>query len=75
MLKEQLSNCKSLYILPRDDLVNDILVPAFKASHKVRICMGYFSSASFVEIASGLATFLNENNLKNLKKTGAIFLY
>ena len=64
MLKEKLSSYRSIYILPRDDLANDILVPAFKASHKVRICMGYFSSASFIEIANGLATFLNENDGK-----------
>ncbi len=61
MLKNNLSNCRSLFMLPRDNLAEEVLIPAFKASKRVRILMGYFSSASFGQIANGLATFLNEN--------------
>jgi len=62
MLKDNISGARSIYFLPKDDVVKEALIPAFKSSSHVRILMGYFSSASFRQIADGLATFLNEND-------------
>ena len=64
MLKEALSSEKSMFISPRDDVAERVLIPAFKNSSNVDIMMGYFSSSSFKDIAPGLATFLNETNGK-----------
>lgn len=48
-----------LYILPKDALVAEALVPAFKACTTARCMMGYFSSRSLAELAPGLAAFLH----------------
>ena len=64
MLKNELSDCKSIFFLPRDHIAHEVLIPAFKSSKRVRILMGYFSSSSFRQISDGLATFLNENDGK-----------
>ena len=64
MLNEALSSEKSMFISPRDDVAERVLIPAFKNSSNVDIMMGYFSSSSFKDIAPGLATFLNETNGK-----------
>ena len=64
MLKDSLKTIKSIYLLPEDNLAQEVLVPAFKSSKDVKIVMGYFSSASLKEIADGLVTFLNESEGK-----------
>ena len=58
---EALSKVKPLYILPRDDVVGDVICPAMAAAQRVDIMMGFFSSQSFAEIAPGLAAFLNNS--------------
>ena len=57
-LEAALSQCKSLYIQPRDDVPNIVICPAMEASDDISIMMGFFSSGSFAEIAPGLASFL-----------------
>ena len=57
-LKDALSAAASLYVLPRDPLVADVLIPALGSSISLDIMMGYFASSSFEDIAPGLATFL-----------------
>lgn len=57
-LKDALSPAASLYVLPKDPVVEQVLVPALQCSTSLDIMMGYFASSSFAEIASGLATFL-----------------
>lgn len=64
MLRDTLSKKKSMFISPRDDVPKTVLIPSFKAAKNVDIMMGYFSSSSFIEIADGLATFLNETDGK-----------
>ena len=64
MLRDTLSEKKSMFISPRDDVPKTVLIPSFKAAKNVDIMMGYFSSSSFIEIADGLATFLNETDGK-----------
>mgnify|MGYP005987839859 CR=1 FL=1 len=56
-----ISRCKALHILPRDDVASTVISPAMAASDEVAIMMGFFSSASFAQIAPGLATFLGKS--------------
>ncbi|MYA18535.1 MAG: hypothetical protein F4Z28_18105, partial [Gammaproteobacteria bacterium] len=58
-LRDALSHADPLYVLPKDPLFADVLVPALRSSTSLAIMMGYFSSSSFAEIAPGLATFLH----------------
>ena len=61
-LLDALSDCKPIYILPRDDVADAVISPAMASSAEVSVMMGFFSSASFCEIAPGLAAFLNSSN-------------
>ena len=61
-LKAAISNAQPLYFLPKDRVVQEVLIPALQASRSVDLMMGYFSSGSFAEIAPGLATFLRNSN-------------
>lgn len=57
-LQGALADARPLYVLPKDPVTADVLVPALEATKSLRVMMGYFSSSSFSEIAPGLATFL-----------------
>ena len=57
-LREALADANPLYVLPKDPVTADVLVPALEATTTLCVMMGYFSSASFAQIAPGLATFL-----------------
>ena len=61
-LKAAISNAHPLYFLPKDLVIQEVLIPALQASCSVDLMMGYFSSGSFEEIAPGLATFLKNSN-------------
>ena len=61
-LKVALADARPLYMLPKDPVTHEVLVPALKAAGTLRVMMGYFSSSSFVAIAPGLATFLRNTN-------------
>lgn len=61
-LRAALDKAQPLYFVPRDDIVNEVLVPAFSASSAVDCMMGFFSSHSLAEIAPGLATFIRDSN-------------
>ncbi len=61
-LKRALADAKPLYVLPKDPVTVDVLVPALEATKFLRVMMGYFSSSSFAEIAPGLATFLRSTD-------------
>jgi superfamily II DNA or RNA helicase len=65
-LVDKLGSIKTTYILPRDNVATVVISPAFATSLSVRIMMGFFSSASFSEIAPGLACYLrnSENTLR-----------
>ena len=57
-LRESLAAADSLYVLPKDPFVTQVLVPAMRSSTQLDVMMGYFASSSLAEIAPGLATFL-----------------
>ena len=57
-LQTALADAHPLYVLPKDDVTAQVLVPALKVSALLDVMMGYFASSAFAEIAPGLATFL-----------------
>jgi len=48
-----------IFILPKEDLVRDALIPAFKHADGVECMIGFFSSRAFSVLAPGLATYLH----------------
>lgn len=60
-LREALSLAKPLYVLPKDPIVAEVLIPALQATDDLDVMMGYFASSSFADIAPGLATFLRSS--------------
>ena len=57
-----LEGVESLYFLPSDPLVEDILIPSFLAADKVDCMMGFFSSAVLSDLAPGLASFIENSD-------------
>ena len=57
-----LAEVKPLYMLPTDPLVEDVLVPGFKAADKVDCMVGFFSSEVLSTLAPGLASFIAGSN-------------
>ena len=53
-----LDGTKPLYILPEDNIVEDVLIPAFSSAGNADCMVGFFSSASLTDIAPGLATYI-----------------
>ena len=61
-LKEAINQAKSMYIIPKESVLEEVLIPATKNSLCLDMMFGYFSSGSFSEIAPGLATFLKNSD-------------
>ena len=57
-LKVALADANPLYVLPKEPVTAQVLIPALMTTVSLDVMMGYFSSSSFAEIAPGLATFL-----------------
>lgn len=53
---------KGIYFLPKDNIVEEVLIPSFKHSGHVNCMMGYFTSEVLRALAPGLATFLNDQH-------------
>ena len=60
-LQEALSSAQPLYILPKDPVLAEVLIPALRATNRLDVMMGYFASSSFADIAPGLAVFLRSS--------------
>ena len=59
MTLRTIPDIRPLYILPKDSLTDDVLIPCFQSAVYVDCMMGFFSSEILVSIAPGLATFIN----------------
>ena len=59
MTLQTISNIRPLYILPKDSMTEDVLIPCFRSATSVDCMMGFFSSEILVSLAPGLATFIN----------------
>ncbi len=57
---QMLDQVPPIYILPEDQLAEEVLIPSFMVSKKVDCMVGFFSSAVLASLASGLATFINQ---------------
>lgn len=53
-----LDDAKPLYILPQDNLAEEVLIPGFANASAAECMVGFFSSAVLVDLAPGLATFI-----------------
>jgi superfamily II DNA or RNA helicase len=60
-LQAALSAAHPLYVLPKDPVTAQVLIPALQATDKLDVMMGYFASSSLADIAPGLATFLQSS--------------
>jgi superfamily II DNA or RNA helicase/HKD family nuclease len=54
-----LENIKPLYILPNDNLTEEVLIPGFRCADKADCMVGFFSGAVLSSLAPGLATYIN----------------
>ena len=59
MTLRTIPNIQPLYILPKDSVTEDVLIPCFRSSTQVDCMMGFFSSEILVSLAPGLASFIN----------------
>jgi superfamily II DNA or RNA helicase len=55
----ELNRLRPLYMVPGDDLIGEVLVPAMASSGSVRCMAGFFHSSAFRHLAPGLAAFVN----------------
>ena len=51
-----------LYILPKDPVTKDVLIPSFQSATSVDCMMGFFSSEILVSLAPGLASFIDSSD-------------
>lgn len=56
-----LTNLRPVYIVPRDDLVSEVLIPCLGVTNGLSCMFGYFSSNALRDIAPGLAIFLGRS--------------
>jgi len=59
---KELEDASSIYVLPSDDVIGDVIIPSLSSADSVDCMMGYFTSNSFSEIAPGLANFINRSD-------------
>ena len=59
MTLRAIPDIRPLYILPKDPVTEEVLIPCFQSATYVDCMMGFFSSEILVSIAPGLATFIN----------------
>jgi superfamily II DNA or RNA helicase len=60
-MQELLRNVSPIYLLPDDDLVNEVVIPALHFATKYDVITAFFSSNVLAEIAPGLVCYLNES--------------
>ena len=56
-----LEDIKPLYFLPRENLAEEVLIPAYRFAEKADCMVGFFSSGSLSSLAPGLATYINNS--------------
>lgn len=68
-LSDEPTLVEDLYVLPRDPLGPDVLVPAFRQSTSVMGAFGWFSSSWIARLAPGLAAYLNRDGVEPIAFT------
>ena len=59
MTLRAIPDIQPLYILPKDPVTKEVLIPCFQSATSVDCMMGFFSSEILVSLAPGLASFIN----------------
>lgn len=59
MKLRKIPDIQPLYILPKDPVTKDVLIPCFQSATSVDCMMGFFSSEILVSLAPGLASFID----------------
>ena len=59
MILQTIPSIRPLYILPKDPVIEEVLIPCFQSATYVNCMMGFFSSEILVSLAPGLASFIN----------------
>ena len=62
MTLRAIPDIRPLYILPKDSVTEEVLIPCFESATHVDCMMGFFSSEILVSLAPGLATFIHCSN-------------
>jgi superfamily II DNA or RNA helicase len=61
-LSQALRATEPIYILPKDDVAAEVIIPGLAHSANAEVMIGFFSSQSLAEIAPGLATYLRNTS-------------
>lgn len=61
---KEINTIQPIYFIPHDNFVSEVLIPCLKNAESFNCMLGFFSSASFREIAPGLAEFINVSKNK-----------
>jgi superfamily II DNA or RNA helicase len=61
-LSTALRATEPIYILPKDDVAAEVIIPGLAASTSAEVMIGFFASQSLAEIAPGLATYLRNTS-------------
>jgi superfamily II DNA or RNA helicase len=61
-LSNALRTTEPIYILPKDDVAAEVIIPGLAHSDSADVMIGFFSSQSLAEIAPGLATYLRTSS-------------
>ncbi len=61
MTLRSMPDIRPLYMLPEDPVTEEVFIPCFQSSAQVDCMVGFFSSEVLVELAPGLATFINQS--------------
>lgn len=62
MTLRTIPDIRPLYILPKDPVTKDVLIPCFQSATSVDCMMGFFSSEILVSLAPGLASFIDSSD-------------
>ena len=52
----------TVFVVPRDDIAGQLLIPSMECARDVRIMAGFFNSGCFTQLAAGLAAFINKSD-------------
>ena len=62
MTLRAIPDIRPLYILPKDPVTEDVLIPCFQTATHVDCMMGFFSSKILISLAPGLAAFIHRSD-------------
>ncbi len=62
MMLRAIPDTRPLYILPKEPVAKEVLIPSFKSATQIDCMMGFFSSKILASLAPGLATFINASD-------------